>query len=161
MSLEKLKVIDQISADEHGNILYRENTRILEDGVVLSEKYHRSSLSVGASLVGVPEQVAKFAQASWNPGNVAAFSASFIALQNAERDKQAAAVAEVEAQKTALIEAQAQHDAQKAASEAAKNAAAQKQAEAAAQTAALDAQLATLADARNKLAAETVEAVKG
>lgn len=90
---------------------------------------------------------------------VAAIAES-IALQNAERDKQAAALAEVEAKKAALIAAQAQHDAATAAAEAAKNAAAQKQAEAAAQQAALDSQLAQLATAREQLAAELIDAAK-
>jgi hypothetical protein len=39
MSLTKQTVIDQITVTENGVIFYREATRIMEDGVQLSQTY--------------------------------------------------------------------------------------------------------------------------
>jgi len=41
MSLEKLEVIDKIEVLEDGQIQVRESIRIMEDGVMLSQSYHR------------------------------------------------------------------------------------------------------------------------
>ena len=45
MALTKTTNIDQITVTENGTVLYREVTRILEDGVELSKTYHITSLS--------------------------------------------------------------------------------------------------------------------
>jgi predicted ThiF/HesA family dinucleotide-utilizing enzyme len=37
MSIEKVKVVDQITVTENGIILYREATKIIEDGVELTK----------------------------------------------------------------------------------------------------------------------------
>ena len=73
--LTKEIVLDQITADEHGNIMYREVTRIMEDGKELSRAYHRSSLSPGADLTGVPARVAAIAAVVWTPEVIAAYKA--------------------------------------------------------------------------------------
>ena len=75
MSIEKVKVIDQITVTENGIILYREATKIIEDGVELTKTYHRSSLTPGQDLTGQPEKVVAIAQAAWTPEVVAAFEA--------------------------------------------------------------------------------------
>ena len=76
MSLTKTKVIDQITVTEGGAVLYREATRILEDGVELSKIYHRSSLVPGQNLSGVPDNVVAICQVVWTPEIVAAFQAA-------------------------------------------------------------------------------------
>ena len=75
MSLTKQKVIDQITITENGIILYREATKIVEDGVELTKTYHRSSLTPGQDLTGQPEKVVAIAQAAWTPEVVAAYQA--------------------------------------------------------------------------------------
>jgi hypothetical protein len=76
MALTKVVVVDQITATENGTILFREATRIVEDGVQLSETYHRSSLAPDADLTGVPAQVAAIASVVWTPEVVAAYKAA-------------------------------------------------------------------------------------
>ena len=76
MTIEKIKVVDQITATENGIILFREATRIMEDGVQLSETYHRSSLAPDSDLTDVPEQVAAIAAVVWTPEVIAAYQAA-------------------------------------------------------------------------------------
>jgi len=45
MSLTKSTAVDQITVTENGIILYREATRIMEDGVVISSTYWRCVLT--------------------------------------------------------------------------------------------------------------------
>ena len=76
MSLIKQTVIDQITVTENGIVLYREATRIIEDGNVLTQTYHRSSLTPGQDLTGQPEKVVAIAQAAWTADVIAAYQAS-------------------------------------------------------------------------------------
>jgi len=71
--LTKETKIDQITVTENGIILYREVTRILEDGVELSKTYHRSSLTPGQDLTGVPENVVAYCNVAWTADVVLAF----------------------------------------------------------------------------------------
>ena len=83
MALTKEKVIDQITVTENGIILYREATRIMEDGVELSKTYHRSSLSPAQDLTGVPANVVAICNAAWTAEVVAAYQAQIAAQQGA------------------------------------------------------------------------------
>jgi len=65
MAITKETVVDQITVTESGSILYREATRIVEDGVLLTQTYHRTSIDPGADLTNVPEKVAAIARAAW------------------------------------------------------------------------------------------------
>jgi hypothetical protein len=76
MSLTKQVVVDQITVQENGMVLYREATRIMEDGVQLSQSYHRSSLTPGQDLTGVPANVVAICSAAWTPEVVAAYEAA-------------------------------------------------------------------------------------
>jgi DNA-binding transcriptional LysR family regulator len=76
MSLTKETVIDQITVTESGIVLFREATRILEDGAEISKKYHRSSLTPGQDLTGVPANVAAICNVAWTPEVVAAYQAA-------------------------------------------------------------------------------------
>lgn len=73
MSLTKETTVDQITVTENGIVLFREATRILEDGVEISKKYHRTSLTPGQDLTGVPANVAAICNVAWTPEVVAAF----------------------------------------------------------------------------------------
>ena len=75
MSLSKSTIVDQTTVTENGIVLYREATRILEDGVELSKTYHRSSLTPGQDLAGVPENVVAICNAAWTADVVAAYQA--------------------------------------------------------------------------------------
>jgi len=81
MAIEKVKVIDQITVTENGIILYREATKIIEDGVELTKTYHRSSLTPGQDLTGQPDKVIAIAQAAWTPEVIAAYQAAQQAMQ--------------------------------------------------------------------------------
>jgi hypothetical protein len=79
MALTKEKVIDQITVTENGAILYREATRIIEDGVQISQTYHRSSLTPASDLSGIPANVVAICNAVWTPEVIAAYQAQIAA----------------------------------------------------------------------------------
>ena len=74
--ITKETTIDQITLTENGIILFREATRIMEDGNELSKTYHRSSLTPGQDLTGVDAQVAAHANLAWTPECIAAYQTS-------------------------------------------------------------------------------------
>lgn len=73
--LEKVKVISKIEVVESGHVQVRESIRIMENGQVLSESYHRYALAPNDSLEGQPAQVVAIAQAAWTPEIIAAYEA--------------------------------------------------------------------------------------
>jgi len=75
MAIEKQVVVDQITVCENGIILYREATKIFEDGVELTKKYHRTSLTPGQDLTGQPAQVVAIANTVWTAECIAAYQA--------------------------------------------------------------------------------------
>jgi DNA-binding transcriptional LysR family regulator len=79
MAITKEKVIDQITVTENGIVLYREATRIMEDGNQLSQTYHRTSLTPGQDLAGQPANVAAICNVAWTPEVVAAYEAQLAA----------------------------------------------------------------------------------
>ena len=74
--ITKETVVDQITVNENGIVLYREATRIIEDGKVLTQTYHRSSLTPGQDLTGQPDKVIAIAQAAWTADVIAAYQAA-------------------------------------------------------------------------------------
>ena len=76
MAITKQIVVDQITVTENGTVLYREATRIIEDGVQLTQTYHRSSLTPAQDLTGVPANVAAICNAAWTAEVVAAYEAA-------------------------------------------------------------------------------------
>ena len=82
MSLTKTTNIDQITVTENGIILYREATRIMEDANELSKTYHRSSLTPGQDLTGIPANVVSICNVAWTEEVVAAYQAQIAALEN-------------------------------------------------------------------------------
>jgi hypothetical protein len=76
MALTKEVAVDQITVTENGIILVRETTTIKEDGVELSKKYHRTSLTPGQDLSGQPANVQAIAAAAWTPEVILAYEAA-------------------------------------------------------------------------------------
>ena len=75
MALTKTTVVDQITVTENGIVLYREATRIMEDGKQLSQTFHRTSLTPGQDLTGQPANVVAICNAAWTPEVIAAYQA--------------------------------------------------------------------------------------
>ena len=75
MALTKETIVDQITLTENGIVLYREATRILEDGEEISKKYHRTSLTPGQDLTGQPANVVAICNTAWTPEVIAAYEA--------------------------------------------------------------------------------------
>jgi len=76
MSLTKTITVDQITVEENGIVLYREATRIMEDGNQISQTYHRSSLTPAQDLTGVPANVVAICNAAWTTEVVTAYQAA-------------------------------------------------------------------------------------
>lgn len=83
MSITKTTTIDSITVTENGTVLYREATRIMEDGNELSKAYHRNSLTPGQDLTGIPANVAAICNVAWTAEVVAAYQAQ-VAAQAAQ-----------------------------------------------------------------------------
>ena len=83
MSLTKQTVIDQITIAENGTVLYREATRIMEDGNQISQTYHRSSLIPAQDLTGVPANVVAICNTAWTAEVIAAYQAAQAAAEAA------------------------------------------------------------------------------
>ena len=83
MSLTKTTVIDQITIAENGTVLYREATRIMEDGNQISQTFHRSSLTPAQDLTGVPANVVAICNVAWTAECIAAYQAAQAAAEAA------------------------------------------------------------------------------
>ena len=75
MAITKETVVDQITVTENGIVLYREATRIMEDGQQLSQTYHRTSLTPGQDLDGQPANVVAICNVAWTSEVIAAYQA--------------------------------------------------------------------------------------
>ena len=81
MAITKTTNVDQITVIENGIVLYREATRIMEDGNELSKTFHRSSLTPGQDLTGIPANVVAICNVAWTADVVAAYQAQVAAQQ--------------------------------------------------------------------------------
>lgn len=81
MSITKSTTIDQITVTENGTVLYREATRIMEDGNQISQTYHRTSLTPGQDLTGQPANVVAHCNVAWTAEVIAAYQAQVAARQ--------------------------------------------------------------------------------
>jgi hypothetical protein len=75
MALSKETVVDQITVTENGIVLYREATRIMEDGNQISQTYHRTSLTPGQDIADQPEKVQAICAAAWTDEVIEAYEA--------------------------------------------------------------------------------------
>jgi hypothetical protein len=76
MSLTKTIVVDQITVNEIGVVLYREATRIIEDGKEISKTYSRTSVAPAQDLIGVPANVVAICNTVWTAEVIAAYQAA-------------------------------------------------------------------------------------
>ena len=76
MSLTKTTTVDQIVVQENGVVLYRQATRIMEDGNQISQTYHRTSLTPAQDLTGVPANVVAICNLTWTAECIAAYQAA-------------------------------------------------------------------------------------
>jgi hypothetical protein len=74
--ITKEVAIDQITIAENGIILYREATKIIEDGKELTKTYHRTSLTPGQDLTGQPDKVVAICNTVWTPEVIEAYKAA-------------------------------------------------------------------------------------
>lgn len=75
MPIVKQVVTDRVEVLEDGSLQVREATRIVEDGVILAETYHRYVLAPGESTSGKSQRVVDVANAVHKPDVVASFNA--------------------------------------------------------------------------------------
>jgi hypothetical protein len=73
MALTKQTVVDQITVTENGTVLYRQATRIMEDGNQLSQTYHRTSLTPGQDITDQPANVQAICNAAWTEEVIEAY----------------------------------------------------------------------------------------
>lgn len=65
MSLTKQTVVDQITISNDGSIVYRENTKIMEDGKEISQHYHRVCLIPIQEYTDLPTNVQAICNTVW------------------------------------------------------------------------------------------------
>jgi hypothetical protein len=82
MSLTKDIVIDKIEIVEGGTIQVRQATRIMEDGVQLSQSFHRWTIAPGQDYSDQPDNVKSICQATHTSAVVAAYEAQLEASRN-------------------------------------------------------------------------------
>ncbi len=83
--LTKTTTVDQITVTENGIVLYREATRIMEDGNQISQTYHRTSLTPGQDLTGQPANVVAICNAAWTQTVIDAYNAQIAAAEAARQ----------------------------------------------------------------------------
>lgn len=74
--LEKLTVISQLEVTESNIVQVRTSTRIMEDGIKLSEAYHRHCISPGDDYSQEDVRVQAVCAAVHTPAVIAAYQAS-------------------------------------------------------------------------------------
>jgi alpha-tubulin suppressor-like RCC1 family protein len=74
MKLTKTKNIDSVTVTEDGTVFYQETTRILEDGIQISQMNYRASIAPGSNLTNIPEKVAQVCKVAWTKEVVAFFN---------------------------------------------------------------------------------------
>ena len=76
MALEKQTVVDKMEVLEDGTIQVRTATRIVEDGAVISQSYHRHVVTPGADYSGEDARVQAICAATHTAEVIAAFQAT-------------------------------------------------------------------------------------
>jgi hypothetical protein len=71
MALEKVVAVDKIEVNEQGDMSVRTVTRIVEDGVVISESFHRRVVEVGDDVNQEASMVKAIAGAVHTPERIA------------------------------------------------------------------------------------------
>lgn len=76
MALEKQTVVDKIEVVENGTVQVRTAIRILEDGNVISQSYHRHVVTPGADYSGEDARVQAICAATHTAEVIAAYQAT-------------------------------------------------------------------------------------
>jgi DNA-binding transcriptional LysR family regulator len=88
MAITKSTAVDQVTVTENGTVLYREATRVVEDGNEIAKTFHRTSLTPAQDLTGQPANVVAICNAAWTPEVISAYQAQ-VAAQQAKMGAQA------------------------------------------------------------------------
>ena len=75
MALEKISVIDSIEVLENGCVQVRTANRIIEDGSVLSQSFHRHVIAPGGDYSGEDARVQAICEAMHTPEVIAEYQA--------------------------------------------------------------------------------------
>jgi|TARA_R100001530_G_scaffold110613_1_gene77876 predicted component of type VI protein secretion system len=84
MALTKEAVIDKMEVLEDGQISIRTANRILEDGVVISQSYHRKTIAPLDDISGESAKVQATANANWTQEVKDAYQAKLDAAEERE-----------------------------------------------------------------------------
>lgn len=90
MSLSEIKVVDKIEVVESGHVQVREALRVLRDGEVIAQSFHRFAVAPGEATQDMDAKVLAICAAVHTPEVIAAYQAEQARLA-AEREAMAAA----------------------------------------------------------------------
>ena len=76
MALEKVSIVDRVEVTESGHVQVRVATRILEDGNVISQTFHRHVVSPGQDYSAEDPKVQAICAAVHTPDVIAAYQAA-------------------------------------------------------------------------------------
>ena len=76
MALSEVKVIDKIEVTENGVVQIREATRIVKDGEVIAQTYHRSTIAPGQDYSDQDAKVKAICQVAHTDAVIAAYEAA-------------------------------------------------------------------------------------
>lgn len=79
MSIEKIQSVDLIEIIESGCVQVRTATRIVEDGSVISQSFHRHVVAPGDDYSGEDARVKAICSATHTANVIAAYQASLVA----------------------------------------------------------------------------------
>ena len=82
MALEKQTIVDKIEVVENGTVQVRTATRIVEDGVQLSQSYHRHVVVPGADYLVEDARVQAICAATHTAEVIAAYQAAIEAANS-------------------------------------------------------------------------------
>jgi len=81
MALTKETVVDKIEVVENGTVQVRTATRIIEDGVQLSQSYHRHTIAPGQDYSNEDAKVRAICDAAHTDAVIEAYEAAIAAAQ--------------------------------------------------------------------------------
>lgn len=76
MALEKVSIVDRVEVTESGHVQVRVATRILEDGKIISQTFHRHVVSPGQDYSAEDPKVQAICAAVHTPDVIAAYQAA-------------------------------------------------------------------------------------
>ena len=73
MALTLIKELDEITVSFNGIVMVREVRKVMQENAVISEGYHRYSLSPGEDISNEPDRVQRLCNAVWTAEVIASF----------------------------------------------------------------------------------------